>query len=109
MRLYELFHLLYQNELGALEGVKCKVPFQYEWGGLGFHNAIILGTEIDEDDGTVHINVVFMHPTSKKMKPCPFYLEGHCKYSDGTCHYSHGYSVQLDQVQNYKYNEKVLI
>ncbi|XP_045024732.1 zinc finger CCCH-type with G patch domain-containing protein isoform X3 [Daphnia magna] len=88
-----------EEELTALEGVKCKVPFKYEWGGIGYHNAIILGSELNED-GLVYVKAVFMHPTNKKMQPCPYYLEGNCKYSDDKCHYSHGYAVRLDEVQD---------
>lgn len=88
-----------EEELSALEGVKCKVPFKYEWGGIGYHNAIILGSELNED-GLVYVKAVFMHPTNKKMQPCPYYLEGNCKYSDDKCHYSHGYAVRLDEVQD---------
>ena len=91
-----------QDELQSLEGVKCKVLFRYEWGGFGYHNAIILGSELSEDS-SICVNVVFMHPTSKQMQPCPYYLDGTCKYSDDRCHYSHGYSVKLDEIQDYKY------
>jgi len=89
-----------EDDLKVLEGVKCKVPFRYEWGGLGYHNAIILGTEVLED-ATVGVNVVFMHPTDKQMQPCPYYLEGKCKYSDEKCHFSHGYSVKLNEIRDY--------
>ena len=78
-----------------------KIPFRYEWGGLGYHNAIIMSSELDEDD-VIHVSAVFMHPTTKKMQPCPYYLEGTCKYSDEKCHYSHGYNVRLDEVQDLK-------
>ena len=96
-----------QNEVKALEGVKCKSPFQYEWGGFGFHNAIILGTEVFEDE-TVYVKVVFMHPTSKQMQPCPYFLEGKCKYSDEKCHFSHGYTVKLNEIQDYRYSIKII-
>lgn len=98
----KLIYLLFQRELEALEGVKCKVPFHHEWSGLSYHNAIVIGSEIAEDD-SVNVQVVFMHPTSKKMKPCPYYLEGTCKYADEKCHYSHGFSVPLTSIQDYRY------
>lgn len=82
--------------------MKCKVPFKYEWGGLGYHNAIILGSELGDED-LVYVKTVFMHPTAKKMQPCPFFLEGNCKYSDEKCHFSHGHIVRLDEVQDFKY------
>lgn len=90
-----------QNELQKLEGQKCQVPFKYAWGGLGYHNAIILDTHFD-DEGDVSVEVVFMHPTMKKMQPCPYFLEGSCKYATDKCHYSHGYIVKLDAVRDYK-------
>ncbi|EFX62843.1 hypothetical protein DAPPUDRAFT_336348, partial [Daphnia pulex] len=88
------------EELSALEGMKCKAPFKYEWGGVGYHSAIILGSELGEDD-LVYVKAVFMHPTTKKMQPCPYFLEGNCKYPDEKCHYSHGYTVRLDEVQDF--------
>ena len=60
-----------------------------------------MSSELDEDD-VIHVSAVFMHPTTKKMQPCPYYLEGTCKYSDEKCHYSHGYNVRLDEVQDLK-------
>lgn len=81
--------------------MKCKAPFKYEWGGVGYHSAIILGSELGEDD-LVYVKAVFMHPTTKKMQPCPYFLEGNCKYSDEKCHYSHGYTVRLDEVQDFR-------
>lgn len=96
-----LDYVFLQDELDALEGVKCRVPFQYAWGGLGFHDAIILGSESADDDSVV-VKVVFMHPINKKMQPCPYFLKGDCKYEDVKCHYSHGYSVKLEEVQDFK-------
>ena len=93
---------LFQAELSALEGMKCKAPFKYEWGGVGYHNAIILGSELSEDD-LIFVKAVFIHPTTKKMQPCPYFLEGNCKYPDEKCHYSHGYTVRLDEVQDFMY------
>lgn len=87
--------------MAALEGMKCQVPFQYEWGGLGYHNAIILSAEAEA--GSVSVQVVFMHPTSKRMQPCPYFLEGECKYPDDKCHYSHGYLAKLDTIKDYMY------
>lgn len=91
----------FQNELDALEGVKCKVPFQYKWGGVGYHDAIVLSSEL-ADDGTVLVRTVFMHPIMKKMKPCPYFLEGTCKYSDEKCHFSHGHQVRLEELRDYR-------
>lgn len=96
----------FKEELSALEGLKCKVPFKYEWGGLGYHNAIVIGSELGEED-LVYVKTVFMHPTTKKMQPCPYFLEGNCKYSDEKCHYSHGHIVRLDEVQDFKYETVV--
>lgn len=81
--------------------MKCKVPFKYEWGGIGYHNAVVLDSEVQEN--VVFIKAVFMHPTMKKMQPCPYYLEGNCKYSEEKCHYSHGYVVRLDELQDFEY------
>ena len=92
---------LSQDQLQKLEGLKCQVPFNYAWGGVGYHNAIILAADVT-DEGKIAAEVVFMHPTSKEMQPCPYFLESKCKYSEEKCHYSHGYSVTLDSIRDYE-------
>ena len=83
-------------DLGQLEGMKCKAPFRSRasLGSVSMHNAIIFQTEPGAEGAgsldQVLVRVVFSHPTSTGMVPCPYYLEGKCRFSDGDCKFSHG-------------------
>lgn len=46
--------------------------------------------------------MLFVNPTHREMLPCPFYLDGACKFSDEQCHYSHGEVVALSSLQEYR-------
>ena len=82
--------------LGQLEGMKCKAPFRSRssLGSVSMHNAMIFQTEPGAENAAsldhVLVRVVFSHPTSTGMVPCPFYLDGKCRFSDGDCKFSHG-------------------
>lgn len=43
-----------------------------------------------------------MHPVCKEMLPCPYFLDGKCKFSDQQCHFSHGEMVLLASLQEYR-------
>ena len=83
-------------DLRQLEGMKCKAPFRSRasLGSVSMHNAIIYQTEPGAEGAgsldQVLVRVVFSHPTSTGMVPCPYYLEGKCRFSDGDCKFSHG-------------------
>ncbi|GBN48890.1 Zinc finger CCCH-type with G patch domain-containing protein [Araneus ventricosus] len=91
--------------LSSMEGNKCRAPFAQEWGERGFHNAIIFSTDLEGQ--TVHnlqdvtVKVMFCNPLCDQMKPCPFFLDGHCKFSDDKCRYSHGYGVKFSDLEEY--------
>ncbi|CAL1298021.1 unnamed protein product [Larinioides sclopetarius] len=91
--------------LSSMEGNKCRAPFAQEWGERGFHNAIIFSTDLE--DQTVHnlqdvmVKVMFCNPLYDKMKPCPYFLDGHCKFSNDKCRYSHGYGVKFSDLEEY--------
>ncbi|XP_063972583.1 zinc finger CCCH-type with G patch domain-containing protein [Diachasmimorpha longicaudata] len=95
------------EELKALEGMKCRAPFGRSWGGTGYHNAMI--SSVDRNDEKTAINsihdiqvrVLFINPTHKDMLPCAYYLDGKCKFSDEKCHYSHGEQVSFSSLQEY--------
>lgn len=36
------------------------------------------------------------------MKPCPFFLEGKCKFSEEDCKFSHGVVVSVSELQSYE-------
>jgi hypothetical protein len=37
------------------------------------------------------------------MLPCPYFLDGSCKFSEEQCHFSHGALVPFTTIQEYKY------
>lgn len=45
---------------------------------------------------------MFTNPTHKEMLPCPYYLDGECRFTDDQCHYSHGEIVSLSSLQEYR-------
>ncbi|XP_043275966.1 zinc finger CCCH-type with G patch domain-containing protein [Venturia canescens] len=96
-----------EDELKALEGMKCRAPHGSSWGGTGYHNAMVSSIHRDENEIITSINdikvrVLFVNPTHKEMLPCPYFLDGACKFSDEQCHYSHGEVVPLSNLQEYK-------
>ena len=47
----------------------------------------------------IQVRVLFTHPCFNSMKPCSYFLEGRCKFSETTCKYSHGHVVFFDQLK----------
>jgi hypothetical protein len=45
---------------------------------------------------------MFTNPTQQDMLPCPYYLEGECRFSDQQCRFSHGELVDLLSLKEYK-------
>ncbi|XP_051167034.1 zinc finger CCCH-type with G patch domain-containing protein [Leptopilina boulardi] len=96
-----------EEELEALEGMKCRAPYGSSWGGIGYHNAMVWSVHREENESITSLNdikvrVVFMNPTHKEMLPCPYFLEGDCKFSEEQCHFSHGEIVPLSSLQEYR-------
>jgi len=48
------------------------------------------------------VRVMFTNPTQQDMLPCPYYLEGECRFSDQQCRFSHGELVDLLSLKEYK-------
>lgn len=93
------------EDLRNLEGNHCRAPFTENWGGHSFHNSLVLSV-VTDDSGHVDlddpkIKVLFTQPTSSKMIPCRFYLNGRCNFSEDTCRFSHGYVVAVSDIQDY--------
>lgn len=86
-----------------LEGSKVRVPFSRDWGHTDYHNAVVLSVEAEsvERIDDIKLTVMFTHPTAASMKPCSFFLEGHCKFSSDRCRFSHGHVVMLSDVHEY--------
>ncbi|XP_050052165.1 zinc finger CCCH-type with G patch domain-containing protein isoform X1 [Dermacentor andersoni] len=86
-----------------LEGSKVRAPFSKDWGQMSYHSAIVLSVDASDithvDD--IKVNVMFTHPTVSAMKPCSFFLEGRCKFSQERCRFSHGHAVALSELREY--------
>ncbi|XP_022107941.1 zinc finger CCCH-type with G patch domain-containing protein-like [Acanthaster planci] len=84
-------------------GTKCSVDYMEEWGGRQRHNAVVLCVEprnsLKEE---ASLRVLFCNPTSKSMRPCPYFLEGTCRFTTEDCRFSHGYVVKLSELHAFK-------
>ncbi|XP_047543405.1 zinc finger CCCH-type with G patch domain-containing protein isoform X1 [Vanessa atalanta] len=92
-----------EDELSSLLGMKCAVYHTHTWGGKpSLHNAMVSSVVPRQDDdqfNDLQVKVLFTHPTHAEMLPCPFYLNGDCKFSDDQCRYSHGAVVKLSDLK----------
>ncbi|XP_075986111.1 zinc finger CCCH-type with G patch domain-containing protein [Anticarsia gemmatalis] len=92
-----------EDELSSLLGMKCAVYHTHTWGGQpGLYNAMVSAIMPRDCDGQfkdIQVRVLFTHPTHAEMLPCPFFLDGECKFSDEQCRYSHGAIVQLSDLK----------
>ncbi|KAK0179792.1 hypothetical protein PV327_005510 [Microctonus hyperodae] len=96
-----------EDELKALEGMKCRAPYGSSWSGIGFHNAMVTTAVKNDNENITNINdikvkVLFINPTHKEMLPCAYFLDGECKFSEDKCHYSHGEIVPFSTLQEYR-------
>ncbi|XP_065749110.1 zinc finger CCCH-type with G patch domain-containing protein isoform X1 [Phocoena phocoena] len=90
-----------EDEDGAeLSGRKVNAPYYSAWGTLEYHNAMIVGTE-ETDDGAPGVRVLYLYPTHKSLKPCPFFLEGKCRFQE-SCRFSHGQVVSVDELRPFQ-------
>lgn len=72
-----------EDEEDALGGTKVRAPYRTTWGTLEYHNAMVVGGEPADGEET-QVRVLYLYPTQKSMKPCPFYLEDKCRFP-GNC------------------------
>lgn len=70
-----------KEEEDALSGTKVRAPYRTTWGTLEYHNAMVMGAEPPDGD-EAQVRVLYIYPTQKSMKPCPFYLEDKCRFQD---------------------------
>lgn len=85
---------------GGLSGRKVNAPYYSSWGTLEYHNAMVVGTE-EAEDGSACVRVLYLYPTHKSLKPCPFFLEGKCRFQDN-CRFSHGQVVSVDELRPFQ-------
>ncbi|XP_001510447.1 zinc finger CCCH-type with G patch domain-containing protein [Ornithorhynchus anatinus] len=89
-----------EEEEEELSGMKVNAPYYSSWGTLEYHNAMVVGTEHLED-GSSGVRVLYLYPTHKSLKPCPFFLEGKCRFKEN-CRFSHGQVVAVDELRPYQ-------
>lgn len=83
-----------------LSGAKVNAPYHSAWGTLEYHNAMVVGTE-EAEDGSACVRVLYLYPTHKSLKPCPFFLEGKCRFKEN-CRFSHGHVVSVDELRPFQ-------
>ncbi|XP_077192058.1 zinc finger CCCH-type with G patch domain-containing protein [Paroedura picta] len=89
-----------EEEEEAASGMKVKAPYYSSWGTLEYHNAMIVGSERMED-GTAGVRVLYLYPTHKSLKPCPFFLEEKCRFNEN-CRFSHGQVVPVEELRPFE-------
>ncbi|XP_028265857.1 zinc finger CCCH-type with G patch domain-containing protein [Parambassis ranga] len=87
------------EEEDVLSGTKVRAPYRTAWGTLEYHNAMVVGAE-PSDGEEAQVRVLYVYPTQKSMKPCPFYLEDKCRFQD-TCRFSHGEVVYVSELREF--------
>uniref|UniRef100_A0A1B6LBU8 Zinc finger CCCH-type with G patch domain-containing protein n=1 Tax=Graphocephala atropunctata TaxID=36148 RepID=A0A1B6LBU8_9HEMI len=94
-----------QEDINALKGSKCQAPHKKQWGDESYYNALIMDIETKEsitNMNHIQVRVMFVNPTEKEMLPCPYYLDGECRFTDDKCHFSHGELVPLASIREYR-------
>ncbi|CAG6021094.1 unnamed protein product [Menidia menidia] len=86
-----------EEEDDSLSGTKVMAPYRTTWGTLEYHNAMVVGSEPPDGD-EAQVRVLYIYPTHKSMKPCPFYLEDKCRFLDN-CRFSHGEVVYVSELR----------
>ncbi|NXO06307.1 ZGPAT protein, partial [Oriolus oriolus] len=89
-----------EEEEAELSGMKVKAPYYSSWGTLEYHNAMIVGTE-ELEDGSAGVRVLYLYPTHKSLKPCPFFLDDKCRFKEN-CRFSHGQVVSVEELQPFQ-------
>lgn len=70
-----------EEEEEEASGMKVKAPYYSSWGTLEYHNAMIVGSDRLED-GSPGVRVLYLYPTHKSLKPCPFFLDDKCRFKE---------------------------
>ncbi|MEQ2272822.1 hypothetical protein XENORESO_013899 [Xenotaenia resolanae] len=82
-----------------LSGTKVRAPYRTSWGTLEYHNAMVVGAE-PPDGEEAQVRVLYVYPTQKSMKPCPFFLEDKCRFQEN-CRFSHGEVVYVSELREF--------
>ncbi|XP_075032725.1 zinc finger CCCH-type with G patch domain-containing protein [Mixophyes fleayi] len=89
-----------EEEEDGTSGMKVKAPYYSTWGTLEYHNAMIVGSE-QMEDGRPGVRVLYLYPTHKAMKPCPYFLDDKCNFNE-SCRFSHGQVVAVNELQEFE-------
>ncbi|XP_056130950.1 zinc finger CCCH-type with G patch domain-containing protein [Lampris incognitus] len=89
-----------EEEEDSLSGAKVRAPYRTTWGTLEYHNAMVVGTEPPDGD-EAQVRVLYVYPTQKSMKPCPFFLEEKCRFNEN-CRFSHGEVVYVSELREFQ-------
>ncbi|XP_067096334.1 zinc finger CCCH-type with G patch domain-containing protein [Osmerus mordax] len=87
-----------EEEEDTLSGTKVRAPYRTSWGVLEYHNAMVVNTESPDEEEEAQVRVLYVHPTQKSMKPCPYFLEDKCRFLDD-CRFSHGEVVRVSELR----------
>lgn len=77
-----------RRKLVDIVGTKCSAPHTHAWGATSYHNALVCAADsIDDiaDEANIKVKVLFTNPTHKNMVPCPYYLDGDCRFDADKC------------------------
>ncbi|KAL2103259.1 hypothetical protein ACEWY4_000127 [Coilia grayii] len=88
-----------EGEEDYLSGSKVRAPYYTSWGTLEYHNAMVVGAEPTEQ-GEERVRVLYLYPTHRAMKPCPYFLEDKCRFQDN-CRFSHGEVVCVSELREF--------
>ncbi|KAG8513270.1 Zinc finger CCCH-type with G patch domain-containing protein [Galemys pyrenaicus] len=89
-----------EEEEQDLSGRKVSAPYYSAWGTLEYHNAMVVGAA-EAEDGAASVRVLYLYPTHASLKPCPFFLEGKCRFKEN-CRFSHGQVVSVDELRPFR-------
>lgn len=70
-----------ENEEEDISGTKVRAPYYTSWGTLEYHNAMVVCSE-EPDGEESRVRVLYLYPTHKSIKPCPYFLEGKCRFME---------------------------
>lgn len=82
-----------------LIGLQCCVPYTIPGCSVRTHNAVIAEILCDSDDQfdandlqNLQVSVMFCNPMIDQMRPCKFFLDGHCQFEATKCRYCRKFS-----------------
>ncbi|XP_039288009.1 zinc finger CCCH-type with G patch domain-containing protein [Nilaparvata lugens] len=95
-----------KEEMDELQGTKCQAPYKLHWQAEpSYHNALIMSVKKLSNASGIHeimVRVLFVNPTHREMLPCPYFLEGQCRFTEDKCRFSHGQLVPLKDLSEYR-------